>query len=153
MMKRSRSLPFLFAGGFRACRRAKGAPSCLAPCLPRPSLSRFFAGRKDAPLPRCTRGISPHTHTPPRHSGCTIQRAHSRGICGRRVEYVPEYVRRPGIPVGRGEGVFSARSVATSLGVRLREDDISPLDLPSLTRGRSPVLHRRRVAFATRLQH
>lgn len=28
------------------------------------------------------------------HSGCTVHRAHSRGICGRRVEYVPGYVGR-----------------------------------------------------------
>lgn len=150
-MKRSGFfLPFFLPG--RGCIRVGGLRERrrVSHCV---YLPRFFAdrGRKDALSPtRCTRGISAASPSfpSPVHSGCTVHRAHSRGICGRRVEYVPGYVRRPGIP----SAVFPARNVATSPGVRLREDDIFPSPSPvspSLARSRlcriDVASHSRRV--------
>lgn len=115
MMKRSVFLPFFLpgcirVGGLKERRRVSHHVY----------LPRFFAdrGRKGA-LSHAAPGESRRT-TLLVHSGCTVHRVHSRRICGRRVEYVPGYVRRPRIP----SAVFLARNVATSLS--LREDDIFP---------------------------
>lgn len=125
-MKRSGFLPFFLprirVGGLKERRRVSHRVYLHVS-------TRFLGsdrGDKDAALPRCTRGISPFPPPPPSPAFRMHDTSHSRGICGRRVEYVPGYVRRPGIP----SAVFPARNVATSPGVRLPGDDIFLLPLP-----------------------
>lgn len=124
--------------------------------LRNPALKYYGASRARSraqrrTLPRRTRGISPHT----RYSGCTIHQAHSRGICGRRVEYVPGYIRTY---VGREyRRRYSPReAVATSLSVRPARmtsflpptTSRSPLHACGCTNF-PPTSHRIRNAFTT----